>query len=85
MQKKKNKSYSDGVLEVKQGNACTLFNEASCRRQPLAGPLQNCCSLSCQNYAKDDAKVTWLQCAGRQSCVQEQSQRGLGHASRRRA
>lgn len=26
-QKKKNKSYSDGVLEVKQGNACTLFNE----------------------------------------------------------
>ncbi|KAL3144372.1 hypothetical protein ABBQ32_004125 [Trebouxia sp. C0010 RCD-2024] len=25
--KKKNKSYSDGVLEVKQGNACTLFNE----------------------------------------------------------
>ena len=30
-QKKKNKSYSDGILEVKEGNACTLFSEASCR------------------------------------------------------
>ena len=27
VQKKKNKSYQDGVLEVKEGNACTLFDE----------------------------------------------------------
>lgn len=27
LQKKKNKSYQDGVLEVKEGNACTLFDE----------------------------------------------------------
>ena len=27
VQKKKNKSYIDGTLEVKEGNTCTLFNE----------------------------------------------------------
>ena len=26
-QKKKNKSYLDGTLKVKEGNTCTLFNE----------------------------------------------------------
>lgn len=27
MQKKKNKSYQDGVLEVKEGNVCVLYAE----------------------------------------------------------
>ena len=41
-QKKKNKSYSDGVLEVKEGNACTLFTEASCRLPLSNSKLADC-------------------------------------------
>ena len=41
-QKKKNKSYSDGILVVKEGNACTLFNEASCRFLLCLYTFQTC-------------------------------------------
>ena len=54
LQKKKNKSYLDGVLEVKEGNACTLFNEASCTTSPfscLLSMLADCCQKSCHALA----------------------------------
>ena len=77
LQKKKNKSYQDGVLEVKEGNACTLFDEVGAiglvwlcvSKGTMPTPLCACFLPLC----------FWIH-AGWQGNLQKQSQRRMGYA-----